>query len=113
LTPAQQEKVKILFVSVDPERDTLKRLQDYSDYFHSNITGLTGTPETLADIASQYGVVYQSHRTGPDDQYYAVDHSAFTYVIDPTGELVTQLPHATSPQTIVQTIRQQLDDTTP
>ncbi|MDR9498655.1 MAG: SCO family protein [Hydrogenovibrio sp.] len=109
LTPAQQEQVKILFVSVDPERDTLERLQNYSDYFHSDITGMTGTPQTLAEIAQRYGVVYQSHRSEEDDQYYAVDHSAFTYVIKPNGELAEQLPHATAPQTITQTVRKHLD----
>jgi protein SCO1/2 len=109
LPAAQQEQVKILFVSVDPERDTLKRLQDYSDYFHSDITGLTGKPDKLAEIAQRYGVVYQSHQSGPDDQYYAVDHSAFTYVITPDGVLAEQLPHATTPQTIIQTVQKHLD----
>ena len=110
LSADEQAKVKILFVSVDPERDTLKRLQDYSDYFHSNITGMTGTPKTLARIARDYGVVYQSHQKNASDQHYAVDHSAFTYVIDPSGQLITQLPHATAPAQILKTVRQHLPE---
>ena len=110
LSSREQSKVKILFVSVDPERDTLKRLQDYSDYFHSNITGMTGSPTDLARIARNYGVVYQSHQKNAADQHYAVDHSAFTYVISPSGELITQLPHATAAEQIVKTVRQHLPE---
>lgn len=108
LTPEQQAKVQVLFVSVDPVRDTPERLKQYTSYFEMNAIGLTGDPRTITQIARNYGVVYLSHQKSAEDQYYAVDHSAFTYVINQQGQLITQLPHATSPQDFVKTIQQNL-----
>ena len=108
LTPAQKDKIQILFVSVDPVRDTPERLKQYTGYFEMNAIGLTGKPENITQIARNYGVVYLSHQKNPQDEYYAVDHSAFTYVIDQSGNLVTQLPHATAPDDFIKTIQQNL-----
>lgn len=108
LTPAQKEQVQVLFISIDPVRDTPERLKQYTGYFAMNAIGLTGTPANLNQIARNYGVVYLSHQTNPDDQYYAVDHSAFTYIIDPQGQLTTQLPHATSAQEFTNAIQNTL-----
>lgn len=108
LSDAEKEHLQILFISVDPKRDTPERLQQYAHYFNSGIIGLTGTPETLDEIAKRYGVIYAIHQTEPDQTHYAVDHSAFTYVVDANGKLQTQLPHATTPQQFLDTIRQSL-----
>lgn len=108
LTPEQKDQVQILFVSVDPLRDTPERLEQYTGYFEMNARGLTGDSKTLSQIAQNYGVVYLSHQKSPDDLYYAVDHSAFTYIIDQQGQLITQLPHATSPKDFINTIQNHL-----
>lgn len=109
LSPEQKQKVQVLFVSIDPVRDTPERLKQYVNYFDMNAIGLTGDEKYLAKIAHQYGVVYMSHQKNPADQHYAVDHSAFTYVIDPTGKLQMQLPHATSPNDFIKTIQNYLE----
>ena len=106
-----QEQVQIIFVSVDPDRDPPKRLQQYSDFYHANILGLTGTRAEIDKVAKQYGVIYKIHKEG-NDQNYSVDHSAFTYVIDPEGHWVTQLPHASTPDQFIQIIQQQLGEKT-
>lgn len=108
LSDTEKSNLQILFISVDPQRDTPKRLQEYSDYFDANIIGLTSSPETIAKIARQYGVVYAKAKTSANDQNYAVDHSAFTYLVDPQGNLQQQLPHATAPNLLIKTIRQHL-----
>lgn len=108
LTDDEKAKLQILFVSVDPERDTPERLKQYADYFESDIIGVTGDKATLDDIAERYGVVYVKHQEDPNDENYAVDHSAFTYVVAPGGKLVTQLPHATDPDGFIATIRSTL-----
>lgn len=101
LTIEQQQKTQILFISVDPERDTVKRLQEYVNYFEADIVGLTDTPEVLSNLARQYGVVYAKVETEANNNRYAVDHSAYTYLIAPQGKLKQQLPHATTPQQFI------------
>jgi protein SCO1/2 len=110
LSPAQKERVQILFVSVDPERDTPTRLKQYADYFEADIIGLTGEPGTLAEIARRYGVVYAKVDDPNNGTHYAVDHSAFTYVVDQQGRLQQQLPHATDPDQFVNTVQRYLEN---
>ena len=99
LSDEQKQTLQILFISVDPERDTPERLQEYVNYFDADMIGLTGSDQQIADIAQAYGVVYQ--KVEGDKQNYAVDHSAFTYVITPNCELKEQLPHASDPQQFI------------
>ncbi len=108
LTPAERANLQILFVSVDPARDTPARLQQYADYFEANIVGMTGEAQTIAEISKRYGVVYAKVDNPDNGTNYAVDHSAFTYVVDQTGQLQTQLPHATSPEQFIKTIKEYL-----
>lgn len=104
LTPAELERAKGLFVSVDPERDTLDILKVYVPYFHPSLTGLRGTPEQIAGVARQYGARYMKQKANSDGQY-PVDHSSFTYLVAPDGSLAASLPHGTPPQEIVDKIR--------
>ncbi|MDX1351448.1 MAG: SCO family protein [Thiomicrorhabdus sp.] len=106
LTQKEKDGLQIIFVSVDPERDTPSRLQEYANYFEANIVGLTSDPQTIAKVARNYGVVYAKVDDPNNGTNYAVDHSAFTYVVDPQGNLQNQLPHATSPEMFIQTIKQ-------
>lgn len=105
LSQQQKDNLQILFVSVDPERDTPERLKQYSDYFEAGIIGLTGKPQTIAEISQRYGVVYARVDDPSNGTNYAVDHSAFTYVVDQNGVLQEQLPHATSPQNFIDVIK--------
>ncbi|HUW49715.1 MAG TPA: SCO family protein [Sulfuricella sp.] len=104
LNKAELDKVQMLFVTVDPERDTLDKLKSYTAYFHPNIMGLSGTPEAIAKAAKLYGVGYAKHNTGSTGGY-VVDHSAYTYVIAPDGSLFKTLDHGTPPAQIVDAIR--------
>ena len=105
LSQAEKDNLQILFVSVDPARDTPARLQQYVNYFDANIIGLTGEAKNIAKIAKRYGVVYAKVDNPDNGTNYAVDHSAFTYVVDQTGQLQTQLPHATSPQQFIKAVK--------
>ncbi len=104
LSPGELARVQVIFISVDPQRDELPRLKTYAEYFHPNMLGVTGDPETVARAAEKYGVVYQRRESG-SALGYMVDHSAFTYLVGPGGELREILPHASPPPRIVQAIR--------
>lgn len=105
LSQEQKDNLQIIFVSVDPERDTPERLQQYASYFEANILGLTGKLSTLNEIASRYGVVFAKVDDPNNGTNYAVDHSAFTYVVAPGGKLIEQLPHATAPEQFIEVIK--------
>ncbi len=103
MSQKQKDNLQILFVSVDPERDTPKKLQQYVDYFEANVIGLSTDLKNLADVARRYGVVYEKVADPNSVSHYAVDHTAFTLVVDQQGQLVEQLPHASSPEQFIKT----------
>lgn len=104
LDKSELEKVKMLFVTVDPERDTLDKLKAYTAYFHPAIIGLSGTPQEISQVAKLYGASYAKQETGSAGGY-VVDHSAYTYVIAPDGSLLKALDHGTPPAQVLETIR--------
>ena len=109
LTPAEQAKVAMVFISVDPERDTPARLKEYAEFFHPAMLGVTGTPENLAEIARRYGVFYARQPVATAGGDYVVDHSADTYVVDAAGKLVGKIAHATPPDQVVLAILKYLN----
>jgi protein SCO1/2 len=107
MTPAEQGRFQPLFVSVDPERDSVARLAEYTAFFHPAILGLTGSKDRLTEIAGRYGAVFS--RPDPAAQEsYVIDHTALTYLIDGQGRLVASLPHATPPEQLLAAIRKNL-----
>lgn len=99
--PDAVDKVQVLFVSVDPERDTPEILKAYVPYFHGSFLGLYGTPEQVAVAANEFKVMYRKH-VEPGATGYLVDHSAGSYVLDGNGRLRLYLPFAHPPQDIAQ-----------
>ena len=83
LDPAKRKSVDILFITVDPARDTPAVMQDYVSNFAAPITALTGSPEQVAAAAKAYRVYYAKHPT--EDGGYEMDHSSVIYVMDPKG----------------------------
>jgi protein SCO1/2 len=104
LDAKELEKVQMLFVTVDPERDTLERLKDYTTFFHPSIAGLTGTPEEIARAAKLYGASYARQQV-ESATGYVVDHTADTYLIAPDGSLYATLPHAAPPAKVAEKVR--------
>lgn len=92
-------KVQVLFVSVDPERDTPEVLKAYVPYFHPSFLGLHGSPEQVAQAAREFRIVYRRH-VEPGAGGYLVDHSAGSYVLDGHGRLRLYLPFGHKPQEI-------------
>jgi protein SCO1 len=78
---AKSPDVRVLFVSVDPDRDTAGVLKDYAAAFSPQIDGLRGTPDQLADVARRYRVAY-SVKKGPP---YEVMHSNAVFFFDRDG----------------------------
>ena len=92
---ADAELPQVVFVSVDPERDTLEHLAPYVSYFDPDFLGVTGSDENLATLARQLGILYLRAEPNANGDYL-VDHTAAVFLIDPRGHLVAlfQAPHA-------------------
>lgn len=85
LPPELQNKVLMLFVSVDPKRDTPERLSKYVNFFGDDIVGLTGTEEQLRNLAKRYRTTFGYDE--PDAKgNYNVSHSSAVYVFDRAGD---------------------------
>ena len=81
------QHVQVALLTVDPERDTVRRLHTYVQAFDRSFVGLTERRATLATLWKAYGVYVQSHRVPGSSDGYVVDHSATTFVIDTEGRL--------------------------
>lgn len=95
-----------LFVTVDPERDTVEQMAGYVALFHPSIRGLTGTPEQIADAAKSYRAYYKkvsAEEAGTSD--YLMDHSAFIYLMNRDGEFVRVFGHGVDPAEMVEWVR--------
>jgi protein SCO1/2 len=108
LTPEELAKVAMIFISVDPKRDTPARLKEYAEFFHPAIVGATGTAEAIAEVAKRYGVFYAEQKVDTAGGGYVVDHSSDTFVVAPDGQLVAKIAHATPPDQVVVAIRKHL-----
>lgn len=86
--PRVQDEIEVLFVTVDPERDTPERLRAYLSAFHAEFRGIRiEDAGALERVAVPYGIYIDSHREAPADQSYLVDHTVRTYVTDRQGRL--------------------------
>lgn len=103
LGPEAKSRVAVLFITVDPERDTPAVMQEYVSAFDAPITGLSGTPEQIAAAAKAYRVFYAKHPTG--DGEYSMDHSSIIYVMDPRGRFAANFTHETAPDAIASKLR--------
>lgn len=88
-----------VFISVDPERDTVEAVREYIKEFSSKMIGLTGTKEQVNEICKAYRVYFNE---GPrdDDNDYIVDHTIVMYLINPEGEFVTFFGKTPTPMDI-------------
>ncbi len=78
-------RVQVIFVSVDPERDTADVLKRYVPAFHPSFLGMTGTADEIARAAKEFKIYYQKQKLASGG--YTMDHSAGTYLLDGEGRL--------------------------
>ena len=91
------QKVQVLFITVDPERDTQALLAAYVPQFHPSFVGLYADAGTIAATAREFKVFYQK-QAGSTPTTYSVDHSANSYIYDPQGRLRLYAMYAAPPE---------------
>jgi protein SCO1/2 len=96
------ERVRVVFITVDPERDTAGVLDEYMAAFDPSFVALRGSLEQTEKTARDFRALYMKVPTGSS---YAMDHTALTYVFDPAGKLRLGLAHASSAEQVVADLR--------
>jgi protein SCO1/2 len=101
----QAERVRALFVTVDPERDTPAKLKDYLSSFDPRLIGVTGEPAGIAAIEKAYRVYAKKV---PTDNGYTMDHTAIVYLMDKEGRFVAPFNIKRSPDQAAADLRRYL-----
>jgi len=92
------DKIVPYFITVDPQRDTAKVLNDYVKYFDKRIVGLTGSEQMIKRVVDQFRAKYQKEEieNGQDPLLYTMDHTASLYLMAPDGRFITKFAHGIS-----------------
>jgi protein SCO1/2 len=96
---ARADKIKSIFITVDPARDTPAVLKSFTANFDPRLIGLTGTPEAIAKVTRDYGVAFSLQKPTSPGVYF-VDHTNAAYLMDPDGKPLALLPSDGTPQAI-------------
>ena len=106
---AQGDDLQIVFITVDPERDTPEAMADYlqTASFPQGVIGLTGTPEQVRAAAEAYRVVYTRHEL--EGGGYTMDHSLNIYLMNPAGEFAIPLSASLGPDRLANLITARME----
>jgi protein SCO1 len=99
---ADGEAVQVVYVTVDPERDSAAQMRKYLASFDPSFVGATGSADQLAAVRREYGIAATRNQVGAD---YAFSHSSYTYLIDREGRLRALMPYGHSPADYVHDVR--------
>ncbi len=99
LLGADADKVQVLFITVDPERDTRELLAQYVPHFNPAFLGLYGDEAATAKTAQEFHIFYKK-QPGSTPATYTIDHTAGSYVYDPSGKLRLYVKYGEKPELI-------------
>ncbi|MFD2263335.1 SCO family protein [Lacibacterium aquatile] len=98
LPEPQRAKVAPLFITIDPERDTVALMKEYVPQFYPTLEGLTGTPVQTAAAAKAYRSYFKKNEATKTQENYLMDHSSIVYLMGPDGRFITNFTHETTPE---------------
>ncbi len=104
LGPDEAAKVVPIFITVDPERDTVAQMAEYAPLFDPGLVALTGSAEQIKQAAKAYRVYFSKVENGGSDDYL-MDHSAFIYLMGSDGKYRGHFGHDASPEDMAKAIR--------
>jgi len=104
LDDAERNQVQALFVSLDPQRDSPEQLAAYAQHFHPTIIGLTGSADTVAEVANRYRVRFAMVPSSSNGSY-TLDHTSRLVLIDRQGQMRQLIPDGSPPEQVAAAIR--------
>ena len=93
LDAEQVERVRGLFVTLDPGRDTAERMHRYAQFFHPGIIGLTGAKEAIDEVTARYGVTWERRDAPGSALGYSISHPDTVFLLDGDGDLAGEIPY--------------------
>jgi protein SCO1/2 len=103
--PQGLSNIQVVFVSVDPQRDTSDVLEGYMKYFDESFQGVTGSQQDIDSLTRQFGAGYMKEPETTPGQYL-VSHTSSIFLVDPYGQLLAAFSPPHDPNTIVEQFRQ-------
>jgi protein SCO1/2 len=100
---SRADKLNVLFISIDPQRDTPAHLRDFLSSFDPRIRGLTGTNEQIVAVAREFRVYYK--RVEESDGTYSMGHTGAIYLMDKTGQFAASLSFQTEDSVAIERLR--------
>ena len=101
-------KLRPMFITVDPSRDTPERLKPYVANFHPKLVGLTGSETAVAAAAKAYRVYFAKSNTEAGSGEYLMDHTSIIYLMGPDGRYLTHFSHGVTAEKMAKRIRENL-----
>jgi len=108
LSSSEQSRVQPLFITVDPERDSVEHLGEYLSFFHPKIIGLSGNIAEIKKVAASYSVEFFKDKATEIEDAYLISHTSYLFLINQKGEVVDMMSDHTSPVDIAKTLRQRI-----
>ena len=94
------QRIKPLFITVDPKRDNIEIMAEYHSHFHPSFSNLTGTLDQIRRVAKLYRVYYKKSDAS-EAENYLMDHSSIMYVLSPEGEYINHFGPQITPEQII------------
>jgi len=105
----EADRVTPVFITIDPERDSVEHLKEYVTYFHPRLVALTGSAKQIKAVAKVYRVYYAKAAENKEDaEDYQMDHSSISYLMGPDGKFIAHFSHGTEAGAITQRIIENL-----
>jgi len=104
MSKEEQARVRAIFVSLDPLRDTPEIMARYTGFFHDDILGLSGNVDEVTAAAKSFKIAYEQDKPNSIGNY-SMNHSTYIFIIRPDGNLGKLMGHQSSPEEIVQELR--------
>jgi len=105
----ERDRVRALFITLDPEYDTPERLAKYTSYFHANIIGLSADVQAIDHVTRQYGVKYSKDPMPGSALGYSISHPTDVFLLDTEGRIVEVIPHEAKSNYILTRVRELLN----
>ena len=105
LSKKEIDQTQGIFISIDPQRDTIKKVSAHAQFFHTNIIGLTGSTGEVKRVANKYFAFYEKVENKDDETEYMIDHSVTTYIIGRDGRVAELIKRDVTSSELAQAIR--------
>ncbi|MCA1772681.1 MAG: SCO family protein [Halomonas sp.] len=108
LSASQREQVVPVMITVDPQRDTLERLEEYLAFFGEDFIGASGDQAELDEVMTRYGVITRRVEAPDSAIKYTIDHSSSLYLVDREGDILQRVLYSPTPQGLTAALSHEL-----